>query len=107
MLEGALTMRLCGKQFPEVRNAAGRRDFRGRNEAGLGTGRLSVTFGWKMSRACPKGETREIWAWAVKPDHADADSSSVTSPLSGRGKVPDLTKPQLPLWHLRYQQHAH
>lgn len=44
-------MRLCRKQFPEVRNAAGRRDFRRRKVVRLGTGCLSVTWGASGGRS--------------------------------------------------------
>lgn len=96
-------MRLCGEQFTEVGNATGRRDFRGRKEVGLGD-RLSFgylgNFGWKKSRACQKGETSDILAGAVKPDHMAANSSSSTSQLSGQGKEPGLTEPQSLLSHM-------
>lgn len=82
-------MRLCREQFTEVGNAAGRRDFRGRKEVGLGD-RLSFgylgNFGWKKSRACQKGETNDILAGAVKPDHTAANSKLCHQPAKWPGQ---------------------
>lgn len=58
--------------------------------------RLTFRYLVFQALACQKGEVSDISAWAVKPDHLGANSSSALSQLSGQGKLPDLTEPQCP-----------